>query len=259
MITAGVDAGNKYTRVVILKDGQVLAKGEVVSGFNQQKAADDSFNLALQEAGLSKENVNYVIATGAGKTEVAFSNSNITDLTAATKGAKFICPTARFVVDVGAEESRVAKIDKDGRVVDFAVNEKCAAGAGSFVEAMSRALEIPIEQMGELSLQSTKTVQINAQCAVFAESEVVSLIHANTAKKDIANAVNDAMASRIMSMVRRVGVEKDLVIIGGMANNRGFVKSMEDGLEMKVVLPAEPNFVGALGAAVVAAEKALNV
>lgn len=255
MITAGVDVGNKYTRAVILKDGQVLSKGEVMSGFYQKKAADDSFNQALKEAGLKKEDVQFVMATGAGKAEVTFANGDITDVGAATKGAKFVCPTAGFVVDVGAEEGRAAKIDKNGRVVDFAVNEKCAAGTGSFVEAMSRALEIPVEQMGELALQSTKAVPMNAQCAVFAESEVVSLIHAKTAKMDIAKAVHDAMASRIISMVRRVGMEKDLVIIGGMANNPGFVKSMEDGLEMRVVLPAEPNFVGAMGAAVAAAEK----
>lgn len=255
MITAGVDVGNKHARAVILKDGQVLSKGEVLSGFDQKKAAGEAFNQALKEAGLQKEDIQFVMATGAGKAEVTFANGDITDVGAATKGAKFICPSAGFVVDIGAEEGRAAKIDRNGRVVDFAVNEKCAAGAGSFVEAMSRALEIPVEQMGELSLQSTRAVPMNAQCAVFAESEVVSLIHAKTSKMDIARAVHDAMASRIISMVRRVGVEKDLVLIGGMANNPGFVKSMEDGLEMKVVIPGDPNFAGALGAAAAAVEK----
>lgn len=256
MITAGVDVGNKFTRVVILKDGDILSKGEVISGFDLKKAADDSFGQALKGAGLKIDDIQFVMATGSGKEEVIFANGSITDVGAATRGAKFICPTAGAVVDVGAEEGRAARIDHNGRVMDFAVSDKCAAGAGSFVEAMSRALGISVEEMGGLSLQSTKAVPMNAQCAVFAESEVVSLIHARTAKADIAKAVHDAIAGRIISMVRRVGVEKDLVIIGGMAKNPGFVRSMEEGLEMKVVIPDDPEFVGAIGAAVAAVEKA---
>jgi len=258
MITAGVDAGNKYTRTVVLKDGRVLATGKVLSGFDQKKAAEESLGQALKETGLKKADLSYIVATGAGKAEVAFANSDITDVSAAARGAKFSCSTARVVVDVGAEEVRVAKVDQNGRVVDFAVNDQCAAGTGSFVEAMSRALEVSVEQMGALALQSTRTVPMNAQCAVFAESEVISLIHANTAREDIARAVLDAMAGRVISLVRRVGAEKDVVLTGGMANNPGFVKSMENGLAMKVVLPAGPDFIGALGAAATAAEKAVG-
>ncbi len=258
MITAGVDAGNKYTRVVILKDNRILAKGKVLSGFNQKKAAEDAFNQALKKAGLKETDLSHITATGAGRTEVAFANSDITDVSAAARGAKFACPGAGFVVDVGAEEIRAVKVDRNGRVIDFAVNDQCAAGTGSFVEAMSRALEVSVEQMGELSLQSTKKVPMNAQCAVFAESEVISLIHAKTAGEDIARAVLDAVADRITSLIRRVGVEKDLVLIGGMANNPGFVKSMEDSLGMKVVLPDGPDFIGALGAAVIAAERSVR-
>ncbi|MCL2336454.1 MAG: acyl-CoA dehydratase activase [Firmicutes bacterium] len=241
---------------MILQDGLVLAAAKVPSGFDQQKAAAESFTQALRKAALQKTAVSYIVATGAGKTEVPFADSVLTDVSAAAKGAKCSCPTARTVVDVGAENVRVAKIDQYGRVLDFAVNDQCAALTGSFVEVMSRALEVTVEEMGVLALQSTKIVPMNAQCAVFAESEVVSLIHANTTIADIARAVLDAMAGRVISLVRRIGAEADLVLTGGMANSPGFVKSMAEGLAMQVVLPEAADFIGALGAAAIAAAKA---
>jgi benzoyl-CoA reductase subunit D len=156
-------------------------------------------------------------------------------------------------VDVGAEEGRAIRVDDNGKVVDFAVNERCAAGAGAFTEAMARALEIPLEEIGPLSLTSTKAVPMNAQCAVFAESEVVSLIHQKTEKQDIARAVHDAMASRITSMARRVGVEPQVVLIGGVARNPGFVDALQRDLELELLVPDDPDFVSALGAALLAA------
>jgi benzoyl-CoA reductase subunit D len=184
------------------------------------------------------------------------AHDEVTEVGADAKGATFLFPTARTVIDVGAEEGRGIRCDENGKVVDFVVNEKCAAGAGAFTEAMARALELKLEEMGALSLQATKAVPMNAQCTVFAESEVVSLVHAKTPKTDIVRAVHDAIASRIISMVRRVGVEKEVVLIGGMARNIGFVDSLKRGLEMDLVVPDEPEFVGALGAALIAAERA---
>ena len=134
-----------------------------------------------------------------------------------------MCPTAQTVVDVGAEEGRGIKANAEGKVVDFAGNEKCAAGAGAFAESMARALQMTLKEFGEASLRSDKTIPMNAQCTVFAESEVVSLIHSATPKEDIAKAVLDAVASRVCAMVRRVGIEGDVVLIGGMVHNPGFV------------------------------------
>ena len=155
----------------------------------------------------------------------------------------------------GAEEGRTSRITEDGKIIDFAYNEKCAAGAGSFAEAMARALEIPLEEFGPLSLESEEAVQMNAQCAVFAESEVVSLVHSKTSKEDIARAVHDAIASRITSMLRRVGIEKEVVLIGGLALNPGFVDALKRDLEMEIYIPEDPEFAGALGAAIAAGEK----
>jgi len=139
-------------------------------------------------------------------------------------------------------------------VVDFAINEKCAAGAGAFTEAMARALEVGIEELGPLSLKSTQEVAMNAQCAVFAESELVTLVHAKTPKPDMARAIHNAIADRITSMVRRVGMEEKIVLIGGVAKNVGFVDSLNQQLGTEVLIPEDNEFVGALGAALIAAE-----
>ncbi len=147
------------------------------------------------------------------------------------------------------------KCNEKGKVLDFEINEKCAAGAGSFTEAMSRALELDLKAFGKISLESTKSIPMNAQCAVFAESEVVSLVHAKTPKQDIARAVHDAIASRIISMVRRVGINKAIALVGGVSYNPGFVDSLNRGLEMEVIVPDSPEYVGALGAAIIAAER----
>lgn len=254
MITAGVDVGNKYTKVVIMKDGRIASRAMVFSGFNQKQAAGEAFDKALGEAGLKRESVQRVLATGAGRMEVDFADGIITEVGSGAKGALYLFPEGRTVVDVGAEESRVFKINDRGKVIDFTVNEKCAAGTGSFIEAMARALELPVEEMAEISLKSTQSVHITAQCVVFAESEVVSLIHARTPVEDIARAVHDAIAGRIISMIRRIGLEKELILIGGVARNAGYVASLERGLEVKALVPEEPEYVSAIGAAVAATE-----
>ena len=254
MITAGIDMGAKTTKVVILKDDKVVAKWLVLTGFEQREAADKAMAEALAQAKLSRDDIKQIVATGAGRKAVSWVKEYVTEVSADARAMTFLHPNVRTVIDVGAEEGRAIKCTPDGKVADFAVNEKCAAGAGTFVEAMARALELKIEEMGELSLQSTTAVPMNAQCTVFAESEVVSLIHANTPKPDIVRAVHDAIASRIISMARRVGVEKDVALIGGVALNVGFHDALKRGLGTDVLVPADPEFVGALGAALIAKE-----
>ena len=171
------------------------------------------------------------------------------------KGAHYYFPSARTVADVGAEEGRAAKLDENGMALDFAINEKCAAGAGAFIEAMARALEIPLEQIGPLALTSDREIPMNAQCAIFAESEVVGLIHAKTEKKDISKAIHDSMASRIVSMIRRIGVNEDVVLLGGVGYNPGFVETMKRELKIeKIYIPEGPEFGASVGAAILAAE-----
>ncbi|MDE3089815.1 MAG: CoA activase [Chloroflexota bacterium] len=254
MITAGIDMGAKTTKVVILKDDQVVARSLVLTGFAQQEAADKAMAEALAQVKIARGDIQQIVATGAGRKAVSWIKENVTEVSADARAIAFLHPNVRTLIDVGAEEGRAIKCTPQGKVADFVVNEKCAAGAGTFVEAMARALELKTEEMGELSLKSTTAVPMNAQCAVFAESEVVSLIHAQTPKPDIVRAVHDAIASRITSMARRIGVEKDIALIGGVAHNVGFRDALQRGLEVDVLVPADPEFVGALGAALIAKE-----
>ena len=258
MITAGIDCGSKNTKVVLMKEGNILSTASVLSGFDQEESAEQALNSALEKVGIKRDEVKHITATGAGMEAIKFSNDTITTITADARGTYLLFPSTRTIIDIGAEEGLVVKIDDQGKVKDFGINEKCAAGAGAFIEAMSRALEVDIETMGELSLKSTKKIPMNAQCTIFAESEVVSLIHQKTLKEDIIRAVHDAIADRNTSMVRQIGIEKDVALIGGVANNIGFVDAMNKNLGFDLLVPKDriaPEYVSALGAALIAQEK----
>jgi len=257
MISAGIDCGAKNTKTVILRDGHIIGKGMLLTRFDQKKAIRASWEAALKEADILEGDVARTCITGSGKVSINNKEGIISDTKAMAKGANFFFPNARTVADVGAEEGRAVKIDDRGNVVDFAINEKCAAGAGAFLEVMARALEVSLEEMGRMYLQSKKEIAMNAQCVVFAESEVVGLIHAKTQKPDISKAIHDAMAGHIISLIRRVGVNEDVVLVGGVSRNSGFVDSMKRHLTLdKIYIPDEPEYGAALGAAVVAAEEA---
>ncbi|MBI2966323.1 MAG: CoA activase [Bacteroidetes bacterium] len=249
MISIGIDAGAKFIKAIVLKDEKIVAKGQILAGFEGKENVEKIYNRVMNEAGISPGDVNSVTSTGSGRKMVDFATNSVTDVTAAAKGALSLFPGVRTVIDVGAEEGRSIRCDNNGKIIDYAVNEKCAAGAGAFTESMARALEMSLEEFGSLSLKSEKEIPMNAQCAVFAESEVVSLLHAKTPKADIAKAVNDAVASRITSMVRKVGFEKEIALIGGVAYNVGFVKSIETDLKDKIIIPEYPEYVSAYGAA----------
>lgn len=256
MITAGVDCGAKTVKVVVMKGREVLGRGLALAGVDTKGAADLAYEEALRLAGVSREEVARVVATGSGKQQAGPRHGTVSEVSADARGALFLYPGARTVVDVGAEEGRAIRVDAKGRVLDFAVNDKCAAGTGAFVEAMARALEVELDEMGPLSLRSSQAVPMNAQCAVFAESELVSLVHARTPKEDMARAIHDAIADRIVSIVRRVGMEPEVLLVGGLAKNVGFVQALSRGLGVEVKVPAGPEFVGAIGAAIIAGDRA---
>ena len=253
MIVAGIDVGGKNVHIVIKKDGRILGKIVGPTGIRKAEAVDQLYNEVLIKANLTRKDVERVVATGSSAKRVVFANGAIPDAAADARGVIKLIPTARTVIDVGAEEGRSIKVRADAKVLDFAINEKCAAGTGTFVEAMARALEVSVDEMSKITLQSTQTLPINAQCAVFGESEVVSLIHQKTPKPDIARAVMNAIAGRIASLARIVGLEKDVVMVGGMARNAGFVDSLKKNIEMDVLVPEDPDYMGALGAAEAAA------
>ncbi len=247
--------GSKNIKVVILKDGEKIGKGLVLAGFETIKSAEEAFAMALDAAGIKMEDLDSIVATGAGRKHAPYTDKDITEVGGDAKAVLKLYPSARTVIDVGAEEGRAIRCNEAGKVVDFALNEKCAAGAGAFTESMSRALEVTVEELGRMSLESDKEIPMNAQCAVFAESEVVSLLHAKTPKKDISRAVHDAIASRIISLVRKVGFEPDVILIGGVAYNVGFLDALKRGLECDVIVPDDPEYIGAYGAALAAMEE----
>ena len=259
MITAGIDCGAQNTKTIIMKNGKIIGKGMVLTGFDQEKAVEESLGQALKDTGNAKDDIQKIYATGSGQKAVKIADDSVDEIKAMAKGANFFFPDARTVTDVGAEDGRAAKIDEKGNPLDFAINEKCAAGAGAFIESMARALDVTIEEMGPLCLQSDsdKEIPMNAQCVIFAESEVVGLIHAKTGKPEISKAIHDSMAGRIASIIRRIGVNEDIVMVGGVGYNPGFISAMKRELKVDTIyIPDEPEYSAAVGAAVLATETA---
>jgi benzoyl-CoA reductase subunit D len=255
MITAGIDLGTQSVKAVILKDGAVVSRGKAFSGFDPTKAAEQAIDEALKKAKLSLSDLNHITATGSGMDMAPYSNSTISMMGADAKAGVYLFPNARTIIDVGAEEARAVKCDDNGIMVDFIVNERCAAGAGTFIEAMARALEVKLEEMGPLSLKAERASPINATCVIFGESDVVTLIHRQESKPEIARAIFDAMADRVSSMVHRLGVNPDVVLVGGVAKDVGFVASLKRKLSIDVLIPEYPEYSGALGAALVAVKR----
>jgi benzoyl-CoA reductase subunit D len=253
MKTAGLDIGAKTIKIVIVEDQVVKARHIVTAGYDVKDSLEKAWAGIEAQSGFKIGDLENIVATGAGRKDAVVATAQVTEVSAAAKGAIALDGSVGTVIDIGAEEGRAIKIDNHGVVIDFAINEKCAAGAGAFTEAMARALEIELEELGPLSLQSTQAVAMNAQCAVFAESELVSLVHAKTPKPDMARAIHDAIADRIVSMVRRVGLEPKIMLVGGVAKNVGFVQALKRALEMEIIVPEHAEFVGAYGAALIAA------
>ncbi len=259
MITAGLDLGTQSVKAVIVKDGKVVARSKAFSGFDPATAAEQTISEALDQAGLSMSDVVHVTATGSGMELAANSNSTVSMMGADAKAGVHLFPNARTIIDVGAEEARAVKCDDNGIMMDFVVNERCAAGAGAFIEAMARALEVKLEDMGPLSLKAERASSINASCVIFGESDVVSLIHRQESKPEIARAIFEAMADRVSSMVHRLGVNPEVLLVGGVAKDIGFVTSLKRKLGVDILIPEYPEYVGALGAALVASNRVKKV
>jgi benzoyl-CoA reductase subunit D len=255
VITAGIDLGTQSVKAVILKDGIILARGQAFSGFDPAKAAEQAVGEALKKAQLTLKDVNHFTATGSGMDIAPYSSSTVSMVGAVAKAGVFLFPKARTIIDIGAEEARAVRCDEKGMMAEFVVNERCAAGAGTFIEAMARALEVKLEDMGPLSLKAERASPINASCVIFGESDVVTLIHRQESKPEIARAVFDAMADRVSSMVHRLGVNPDVVLVGGVAKDVGFVASLKRKLGLDIFIPEYPEFAGALGAALTAASR----
>jgi bzd-type benzoyl-CoA reductase Q subunit len=249
MISTGIDAGVRNIKVVIINDEKIVAKSMAPTGFNPSISTDNALRIAIEQSGLAEADIKRVIVTGANAEMIPYATGKVSMVHAIAKAGAYLFPKARTVIDVGAEDTKAVKCDENGKVVGFVANDRCAAGAGAFIEAMARALDLNLEEMGPLSLKADKLVPMNAQCVIFGESEVVTLIHQATPKENIARAVYDAMSDRISSIVRKVGINPDVVLMGGAAKDIGLVNSLKKYLRMDLFIPEKPEFAPALGAA----------
>jgi predicted CoA-substrate-specific enzyme activase len=251
LIVAGVDIGAATAKAVILNGNEVLSFSVIPTGFSVAGAAEAVTEEALEKSGLSMGDVEYVISTGYGRRAVPFTNKVLTEIICHAAGVSSLMPQARTIIDIGGQDSKVIGLD-DGNVNNFVMNDKCAAGTGRFLEVMARVLDIDIGEMGPLSLLGKEPCQISSTCTVFAESEMVSLRAEGESRENILAGIHKAMAHRIVIMGSSVGFKKDVVFTGGVAKNVGIKKALEDEIGLEILIPEEPQIIGALGAAILA-------
>lgn len=257
MIVGGCDVGSATGKAVVMKDGEIVSYDIIPSTTSPEVTARTVMDEAVNKAGLTSiEDLEYIIGTGYGRLKVPFANENISEITCHARGAHWLSPSVRTVVDIGGQDCKVMSINEIGNVVEFVMNDRCAAGTGRFFESMARVLHCGLEGISSLSLKSESPAVITSQCSVFAESEVVTLINEGIEVVDIAAGVNNSVAGRLNSMVRKVGLVEDVALTGGCAKNEGLAKALEGKLGVSVMkLPVDPQIAGAIGAALIAAEK----
>ena len=251
-ITAGVDVGAATAKTVIVADGVILSYAVMPTGDSVARAAEKVTGAALEQARLSMPDLNFIISTGYGRNAVAFANKAVTEIICHAKGVNFLIPAARTVIDIGGQDSKVIGVREDGTVSDFVMNDKCAAGTGRFLEVMAVVLGLDIEEMGPISLTSKEPCNISSTCTIFAETEMVSLRADGRTREDIVAGIHRAVASRVVVMGRTVGYRQQVVFTGGVAKNLGVKHSLEVGIRLPILIPEEPQIVGALGAALLA-------
>lgn len=256
ILVAGIDSGSTSTNVVIMnRNKEILSSSIVRTGAKSQNGAEAAMKEALDKLNLTRDKLSKIISTGYGRVSIPFADEEITEITCHGKAAYFLNNSVRTIIDIGGQDSKAIKLDDKGNVVDFAMNDKCAAGTGRFLEMMSRSLEVPLNEMGERSLGWKEDIDITSMCTVFAESEVVSLIAQNKEISDIIHGLNKAVSTKTAALVNRVGKQEGYMMTGGVAKNIGVVKCLEKKLQSKIFIPEEPQIVGAIGAALIALEE----
>ena len=258
MIVGGVDVGSATGKAVVMKDGEIIGSHLIDATTRPQETACLVMEEAVSQAGLpSIDHLDNIICTGYGRLKVPFAEENVSEISCHARGAHWLAPTTRTVVDIGGQDCKVISVSGKGTVLNFAMNDRCAAGTGRFFEAMARALCCGLEGISALENQGEEPCVISNQCSVFAESEVVTLVNEGTDLPSIIAGINFSVASRLNSMVRRVGLVKDLVLTGGCSKNEGLARALAAKLDITIEkLPEDPQIAGAVGAALIAAEKA---
>lgn len=259
VLVCGIDSGSTSTNAVIMNENrQILAEVILRTGAKSGVSADKALAGALAAAGeklgriLAREDLRAIVSTGYGRVSIPFADRNVTEISCHARGARYFDPNVRTILDIGGQDSKAIRLDADGNVADFVMNDKCAAGTGRFLEAMARTLEVGIDDLGPISMESKENVEISSMCTVFAESEVISLIAQNKEKADIARGVHNAIAGKAVSLMTRVGMEPEYMMTGGVARNPGVVRAIEERIGAKLFICDVPDIVGAVGAALCA-------
>ena len=257
MLVAGVDVGSTQTKAVILNDNaELIARGLVNTGANVVKAAERAFGEARAIAKAEEWDVNYIVGTGYGRYKVPFGNTQITEISCHARGASYLFPGTRTIIDIGGQDTKGIKINDKGEVIDFSMNDKCAAGTGRFLAAAAEVMGITLNELGEMALRSTAPIRITNVCTVFVETEIMNHLSKGRNPQDIIAGVHQSIAARSVSLVRRVGIVPEITFTGGVSRNRGMVHALEEKLGMKINVNEDSQFIGAIGAALFALERA---
>lgn len=256
---AGVDVGSTQTKAILVDEkGQIVGRSLIDTGANVTLAAENAFMKTLAEAGVSEADVAYTVGTGYGRYRVTFGNTQVTEISCHARGSVKMFPGTRTVLDMGGQDTKAIRVRPDGEVLDFCMNDKCAAGTGRFLGASARALGIDLDQLGPTALRAEKAVQISTTCTVFAESEVVSWLGKGKRVEDILLGVHRSIASRSIALLRRVGVEEEVAFTGGVTRNVGMVATLTEMLGTNLNVSDDSHYMGALGAALFALDHVLS-
>jgi predicted CoA-substrate-specific enzyme activase len=260
MLVAGIDIGSITTEALLFdKEKGVLGYTILQTGADSRRTAELALEKVLAFPARQASDISYTIATGCGRKRASFAQQAVTEITCIAKGVNYLFPEARTIIDIGGQDTKVIRIDGKGRVVEFEMNDKCAAGTGRFIEVMAKALSVDLDKIGDISLNHQKELAISSICTVFAESEVISLVSEGEGLEDILYGIHKAIADRTMGLINRLGgVQKEVIMAGGVAKNAGVVKALEKALDTQLKIHVEPQIVGALGAAIIALEKSPN-
>ena len=256
---AGVDVGSTQTKAVLVDEsGTAVARALVSTGANVIQAAQSAFEQALEEARLGEQEVEYVVGTGYGRYKVTFGNTQVTEISCHGRGAVHMFPGTRTVVDMGGQDTKAIRVSEEGEILDFCMNDKCAAGTGRFLGAAASALDIPLDDLGPTALKGERPVKITTTCTVFAESEILSWLGKGKKIQDILLGVHQSIAARSAGLLRRVGVEEQVTFTGGVARNTAMVAALNQRLGVDVNVSDDSHYMGALGAALFALDHVLE-
>lgn len=257
MIYAGCDVGSLSAEAVIFKDDAILASDVIRVRPGPALSATDVMTSTLSKAGLTFDDIDYCISTGYGREEIPFADDNISEISCHGKGAQWLLPAVRTVIDVGGQDCKAIRVDENGGLVNFVMNDKCAAGTGRFLEGIAKTLDIGLAELSVLADNASKSLSFTSICSVFIENEALCYINEGETVADITEGINQSMARRIKNLVKRIGIHEQVCFTGGVAKNRGVVKSVEEVLGVPVIqMPEDPQIIGALGAALFAREMA---